>query len=127
MHELSIASALMEKVLGFAQEQQATRVLSVRLALGELTHLQPDQLRFCYEAITKNTPIEDSALEIEEVQALVRCGHCGYEGTPRYWDEALALVAVPTLQCPECSELVEAIQGHECAIKAVKFARADET
>jgi hydrogenase nickel incorporation protein HypA/HybF len=126
MHELSFVTALMEKVLAFAETQHAARVVSVRLALGELTHLQPDQLRFCYSAVTKNTPIEDSTLEIDEVQTLVRCPNCGYEGPPRYWEEALASVPVPTLQCPECARLVEAIQGHECAIESVKFVRAEE-
>jgi hydrogenase nickel incorporation protein HypA/HybF len=125
MHELSIATALMEKVLAFAETQRASRVLSVRLALGELTHLQPDQLQFCYLAITRNTPIEGSALEIEPVKARVRCPQCHYEGAPRYWEEALADVAVPTLQCPECGELVEAIEGRDCAIKTVKFARIE--
>lgn len=126
MHELSIASALMEKVLAFAEEQRATRVLVVRVALGELTHLQRDQLCFCYEAITKQTPIEGSTLEIETVAARVRCPHCRYEGPPRYWNEALAALAVPTLQCPECGKMVEPIQGHDCAIKTVKFAREDD-
>ena len=62
-------------------------------------------------------------LEIEQVQALVKCPHCSYEGPPGYWDEALSLVSVPTLQCPECDGTVEVSQGHECAIQGVKFVR----
>ncbi|MHA3771220.1 hydrogenase maturation nickel metallochaperone HypA/HybF [Verrucomicrobiota bacterium sgz303538] len=123
MHELSIATAIMERVLEFAAAQQATQVLSVRCAIGELTHLQTEQLQFCYSAIVKDTPIADSALEIEQVQALVKCPHCSYEGAPKYWDEALSLISVPTLECPECGGTAEVTRGHECAIQGVKFVR----
>ena len=67
MHELSIASAVAEKVMAFAQARQPARVLQVRLAVGEMTCLQKEQLAFCYHAITQATPIEDSTLEIEPV------------------------------------------------------------
>jgi len=120
MHEFSIATSIADGVLDFAA-RQAGQVLSVRVVIGELTHVEAEQLSFCYEAITKGTAIEGSTLEIEKLEAIVKCGHCTYQGRPKYWDEALAFAAVVTLQCPRCGKAVEAIEGHECAIKTVKL------
>jgi hydrogenase nickel incorporation protein HypA/HybF len=121
MHELSIASGIVEKVLAFAGEQDLAKVLAVRVAVGELSQIEAEQLQFCYSAITKETAIEGSTLEIENVEAAVNCPHCMYEGRPKYWDGALAFASVPTLECPRCGKAAEATQGHECAIKTIRF------
>jgi hydrogenase nickel incorporation protein HypA/HybF len=121
MHELSIASSMVESVLEFAEAPPPKKVLKVLLQIGELTCVEPEQLRFSYMAITKETALEDSTLEIEEVDALVACPHCEYEGQPKYWDGALADMRVATLQCPRCGKTVEATQGHECTIKTIRY------
>jgi hydrogenase nickel incorporation protein HypA/HybF len=126
MHELSIASAVVESVLEFVSIHPVKKVLVVRLAIGELSHVEADQLRFCYMAITEQTPIQDSALEIEKVEAVVRCEKCSYRGRPKYWDDALSVGPVPTLQCPDCGATVEAIEGSDCAIKSIRFATEDD-
>ena len=55
MHELSIASAVVDSVLEFLDAHEVKKVLTVRLAVGELSHVEADQLRFCYTAITQET------------------------------------------------------------------------
>lgn len=125
MHELSIASAVVESVLEFVAERSVKRVLAVRLAVGELSHVEADQLRFCYMAITQGTPMQDSALEIEKVEVVVRCGYCAYFGRPKYWDDALSVAPIPTLQCPECGNVVEPVEGNDCAIQSIRFATED--
>jgi hydrogenase nickel incorporation protein HypA/HybF len=127
MHEFSIASAIVESVLAFAEKQRATRVIEVRLTIGEFTQIEQGQLRFCFESITKGSVLEDSALEIESSDAAVRCPHCGYAGPPKYWEGALSIALVPTLQCPACGKAAEPAEGHECAIKTVKFTRDNES
>jgi hydrogenase nickel incorporation protein HypA/HybF len=122
MHELSIAATVMEDVLGFVETHGVNKVLRVRLAIGELTCIQGEQLKFCYESVTRDTALQDSTLEIETVPARVKCVHCRYEGPPKYWMDSLADVPVPTLQCPECGKSTEAEQGHECAIKTIQYA-----
>jgi hydrogenase nickel incorporation protein HypA/HybF len=126
MHELSIASGVVESVLEFISERSVKRVIAVRLAIGELSHVEAEQLRFCYMAITQETPMQDSALEIETVAAVVRCEHCSYHGRPKYWDDALSVAPIPTLQCPNCGEAVEPVEGNDCAIKSVRFATEDD-
>jgi Zn finger protein HypA/HybF (possibly regulating hydrogenase expression) len=121
MHELSIASGLLEKLLEFSTQYPDRTIIEVRLELGELSHVDPEQLSFCYESIAKETPLEGSSLAITKVRALVHCPHCGYQGRPDCWDDALNLAPIVTLRCPHCSKAVEADEGHECAIKSLRF------
>ena len=60
MHELSIASSLVESVLDFASTPPPKKVLKVLLQVGELTCVEPDQLQFCYSSIIPETAISDS-------------------------------------------------------------------
>ena len=126
MHELSIASAVVESVLEFVSVRLVGKVVAVKLAIGELSHVEADQLRFCYMAITEQTPIQDSALEIEKVEAVVRCEKCSYRGRPKYWEDALLVGPIATLQCPDCGATVEAIEGNDCAIKSIRFVIEDD-
>ncbi|MDQ3621057.1 MAG: hydrogenase maturation nickel metallochaperone HypA [Verrucomicrobiota bacterium] len=124
MHELSIASGLVEKLLEFAADNPDKKIVEVRLAVGELTHIEEEQLRFCYDAVTVETPIEGSTLQIEKIEAVVACRHCSYHGGPKYWDGALSGFPVATLECPGCGKAAEAVEGKECAIKSIRFTEA---
>ena len=121
MHELSIASAVVESGLEFLEAHEVRKVLTVRLAVGELSHVETEQLRFCYTAITQETPMENSTLEIENIAAVVECPRCTYRGRPKYWEDALCAAPIPTLECPDCRGTVEVVQGNDCAIKTIQF------
>jgi hydrogenase nickel incorporation protein HypA/HybF len=121
MHELSIAAGLVEKLLQFSGENPEKKIVIVRLAVGELSHIEGEQLRFCYGAITSETPLEGSTLKIEKIDAMVRCPHCSYRGRPKYWDGALSGIPVATLECPACGKAAEATDGQECAIQSIRF------
>ena len=121
MHELSIASAVVDRVLELLDSHRAKKVLSVRLSVGELSHLEADQLQFCYTAIAQGTAMENSTLEIEKIAAIIECPRCSYKGRPNYWEAALFAAPIPTLECPECGGAVEPVEGNDCAIKSVRF------
>ena len=56
MHELSIASAIADQSLEFAESfNPPKKILGVRVLIGELSCIEPEQLKFCYDAITKET------------------------------------------------------------------------
>jgi hydrogenase nickel incorporation protein HypA/HybF len=121
MHELSVASSIANSVMDFARRHHPREVLEVKLAIGELSCLGAEQLKFCYKAVCKGTVIEGCSLEIEETKAEVHCPHCSYEGAPKMWDEAYQFVQVPTLQCPECGKGAEVIEGRACTIKNISY------
>ena len=123
MHELSIASAIVEHVMAFAESSSPPRkILGVRVIIGELTCLDPEQLKFCYDVITRETPLEGSTLQVERADAEVFCPHCSYRGRPKLWEEALSDVMVATMQCPSCGAVVEATRGHDCILRTVRYA-----
>ncbi len=126
MHEFSIASGLVEKLLEFAENNPDKRIVEVRLAIGEFTQIEEEQLRFCYDSIITEMPIAGSRLTIEPVLAQVQCRHCDYSGPPKYWDGALAGTPVPTLECPQCGKAAAASEGEECAIRSVRFTQPNE-
>ena len=46
MHEFSIAANLVEKLFEFVGENPDNKICEVRLEIGELSHIEHDQLRF---------------------------------------------------------------------------------
>ena len=123
MHDFSIASGLVEKLLDFAEANPDKKIVEVRVALGEFTQIDEEQLRFCYEAIITRLPIAGSTLAIEIVPGKVACPHCAYNGPPKYWEGALSGPPVATLQCPACGQAAEETEGRECAIRSLRCAQ----
>jgi len=121
MHEFSIASGLVEKLLDFAEQNPDKKIVEVRVAIGEFTQVDEEQLRFCYDSIVTEMLIAGSRLTIERVPGKVTCPHCAYSGPPRYWDGVLHGVPVATLQCPVCGKAAEAIAGNECSIRSLRY------
>ena len=121
MHEFSIASGLVEKLLDFAEKNSDKKIVEVRVAIGEFTHIEEEQLRFCYEAIISEMPIAGSSLTIEPVPGKVRCPHCSYNGSPKYWEGVLSGSPVATLECPDCGHAAEVSEGEECAIRSIRY------
>jgi hydrogenase nickel incorporation protein HypA/HybF len=121
MHEFSIACGLVEKLLQFAGENPDKKIVEVRLEVGELSLIEEEQLTFSYESIITDTPLAGSKLLLENVEAIVECGHCYYRGRPKYWENALASAPIATLECPSCGKAATATAGDECAIKSVRF------
>jgi hydrogenase nickel incorporation protein HypA/HybF len=125
MHELSIASGLVEKLLQFSDENPDKKIIEVRLAVGEFSHIESEQLCFCYTAVITETPLDGSSLLIEKVEAKVQCPSCSYQGRPKYLEDLISEKPVATLQCPACGKAAQAIEGDECAIKSIRFKEVD--
>lgn len=121
MHEGSITTQIVESVLQEARKRDAKKVTEVVLVIGSLTFLNPDQVRFWYEVLTKDTILEGSELKIEDSKGIVKCTKCGYEGDFKYVDDPAFHIPTPTLNCPKCSDIVEIVGGKDCLIKNIKM------
>jgi hydrogenase nickel incorporation protein HypA/HybF len=121
VHEFSVTSQIVQNVLAEAEKRRAKKVTEVHLTIGKLTFLGLEQVRFAYEALTKDTIMDGSKLIIAEQEGTVKCNNCGYQGDFKYADDPLYHVPVPTLKCPKCNSTVTIIQGKECTITNIKM------
>jgi hydrogenase nickel incorporation protein HypA/HybF len=111
MHELALAQSILDIVEQEMTRHGATRVTLIRLEVGEFTALVPESLAFCFEVITKGTPLEGVRLEMNSVPLTGRCRGCGEEFQIREYN----------FSCPRCeTKDIETIAGKELLIKEIE-------
>ena len=108
MHEMSIAQSILDIILQESGNHEVSRVLSVSLKVGELSAVETESLRFCFELLTTGTPAEGARLDIERVQVTCRCQDCGSKFT----------VQELVFSCPYCQGVrVEMLSGRELSVE----------
>lgn len=120
MHEISIAGAIVDSVLEAAKKNNADRVNEVFIEIGELTALNPEQLRFIFETITRGTPAEGARYDIRVIKPLISCRKCSYKGAIEYFEKLHFFL--PVIKCPGCGDAdVDIVAGRECSVKKIKI------
>ncbi len=76
MHELSIAQSILETVREYVPEEDLRYVSQVKLRVGSLSGVVPESLDFSFRAITAETPLQKTRLEIQHVPFMVQCSVC---------------------------------------------------
>ena len=79
VHELSIAQAVLDQVTAEAVAHGASRIVVIRLEIGELAAVVPEALDFSFGMIARGTAAEGARIEIAAVPWRVRCRGCGAE------------------------------------------------
>lgn len=92
MHEMALAEAVLKIVEATARDQSCNKVTMVRLDIGVLSHVEPDALRFCFDAVMQGSIAECARLEIERAPGRGWCHDCAGE----------VPVAALGAACPEC-------------------------
>ena len=116
MHELSIATQLLELVAETAAEHNLRRVSRLRVVVGALGNVIPTALEFAFEIAGKGTVAEGARLDIEEVPVTVRCNACGAETVL----EDFAFL------CGACGSLdVTVLKGNELYLDTVEGEETD--
>ena len=121
MHEFSVTSQIVDNILKEAEKHKAKKVVQVNLAIGKLTFLGIEQVRFAYKLLVKGTIAEKSKLIIKQKPGIVKCSKCGYEGDFKYENDPIYHVPTPTLKCPKCENTVNIVEGKECTIESIKL------
>jgi hydrogenase nickel incorporation protein HypA/HybF len=116
VHELAIADRLLDRALAAAEAADAARVETLHVALGTATHLVPDQVRFCLEAVAEDTPAEGADVQIERVAARGECD-CGWNGELPSLADTVA--GAPDRRCPDCGAAVSLTAGRECRLASI--------
>lgn len=91
MHEFSLAQGLISQLLELAKQHGATKIIAVRVTIGQLSGIVADSFSFGFEAlITENNLTKDAVLEITETKPAYRCLDCRL------------LTDTPSGTCPGC-------------------------
>lgn len=113
MHEVALAEGVLRIVADAAAKHAATRVHTVWVELGALAHVEPDALRFCFDAVTRGSVAEGATLEIATTPGRAWCMPCGGE-------VALGRLGEP---CPRCgSYQLSVVAGEEMRVKEIGIA-----
>jgi len=108
MHELSIASELLQQVA--SKVEMVASVREVHLRLGKMSGINADSLLFGFEALAPTMGYENVKLHIEEMRSLIRCRMCNYEDTLDDFDQ----IRMP---CPQCGNFDRSVNGGmECTL-----------
>jgi hydrogenase nickel incorporation protein HypA/HybF len=91
MHELGIATDILDITLAEAKKHGNRRITRVDLEVGVLRGIVPENLVFLFGHVAKGTIAEGARLAIEEQPARVECGTCGTTES-----------RVFTIGCPGC-------------------------
>lgn len=112
MHEMSLAEGVLQLVEDTARRESARRVKLVVLEIGRLSSVEPEAIRFCFEAVTHGSIAQGAALEIVNVPGVGWCLPCA------------ATVAMTELYgaCPQCgSHQVQPTGGTEMRVKEIEI------
>lgn len=118
MHEISVASGILDRALSAAEEHGADRIEAVTIEIGRATHVSPDQLVFCLETIAEGTAAERTTVRTEPVEPVAACD-CGWRDAPEELD--LAIAFAPEVRCPECGDRTELVRGRECRLASIEI------
>ncbi|MFF8942071.1 hydrogenase maturation nickel metallochaperone HypA [Streptomyces sp. NPDC014864] len=112
MHELSIATAIVEQAGDLARADGTDAVAAVTVRVGELTGVVPDALAFAFEVARDGTALAAARLVVEQVPAHAYCAPCAREfpvGMP------------PFFWCPRCDRPSQELRrGRELEITGIE-------
>lgn len=110
MHETAIVTGLMRIIETQAARHGSTCVSKVRLKVGRLRAVEPQQLSSCFEMFAEGTVAEGAELVIDVVEVRGRCRACRHEfDIPRF-----------RFECPTCGgNDIEVTQGQELYIESL--------
>jgi hydrogenase nickel incorporation protein HypA/HybF len=117
MHEMGIALQIIDIAsASIPQDVRSAKVERVNLKIGKLSAVVPESLRFCFEVVSKDTPLAGAELAIEETPVLARCKTCDERWT----------IEEPVFICRACGggEL-EILSGRELDIVSIEIAEGD--
>lgn len=112
MHELGLATSILDIVRQYVPEDRGALVRRVHVRVGDLSGVMTDALAFCFSVAVEGTPYRSAVLDIEHVPICGRCKDCG---------AALSMVQ-PVFWCPEChSPRVHMVSGRELSVLDVEM------
>ena len=111
MHEISLATNVLEIAEGVRRSNQAHQITGIELEIGQLSSVEPDAMRFAMEALLPDSTASGARVDYQFVAGRARCRKRGIEfGLDFLYDP-----------CPDCESFdKEILAGEELLIKSIK-------
>ncbi len=101
MHELSIASSLLEAAVAVAHERDAVRIVRIDCRIGRFRQIDVWLLGEAFDLDKVDSIAADARLNVETVGARLNCSGCGETSELRDWD----------FKCPLCHSSAGSVTG----------------
>lgn len=82
MHELSLATSLLEIVRDELAKHGATKLIKVRVRFGPLSNVVPGALEMAWQELVMNSDFATAEFEMGEDPLIMTCGECRKDFTP---------------------------------------------
>ncbi len=111
MHEMSLMQGVLDILQDSAKSQSFSRVKTVWLEIGALSGVDPEAMRFCFEATTRDTLADGAVLDIAETPGQAWCMQCSQP----------VEIAARYDPCPHCgSHRLQVTGGDEMRVKELE-------
>ena len=123
MHEYSLACEIFDTVMETAEKNKAIAVNSITLEIGGLTHVNPDQLLFCFDVLSRDSIAEGAKVNVNFIFPSGDC-ECGYRrdsGVPDQLcnEDQPSLYEYAIQTCPVCGKLLQLVGGDELMVRTI--------
>lgn len=111
MHEMSLAEGVLQLLEDAACQQKFDKVLTVWLEIGQLSGVEVEAMKFCFDAVTRDSVAQGACLEIIVLPGVGWCMACA--------------VSVPMAEvfgeCPHCGgHQMQVTGGTEMRVKELE-------
>ena len=111
MRERNIIQALIDKANRQARVTHSKRVITIHIALGEISELDPTSLQTHWKELSQGTPAEHAQLHFRLIPAEVQCMACFQKYHPL--DKKIT--------CPYCGSFgAKILTGEECHLESIE-------
>ena len=112
MHEQSIVGYLLSMAIEDAKKDNAQRIISIKLVIGELTGVEKDAVNFYFGFMAKDTIAEGASLEFNFIKPQLRCRDC----------DIIFPKDKLEFNCPRChKKAIEMVGGRELYIESMEI------
>ena len=111
MHEMSLAEGVLQLIEDSARQQNFSKVSTVWLEIGELSGVEVEAMKFCFDAVTRDSVAQGARLEIITLPGTGWCMACALS-VPR--SEVFG-------ECPHCGgHQMQVTGGTEMRLKELE-------
>lgn len=111
MHEFSIVENIVTLLKQIAKDNNFVSIKKATLKVGKLRQIVPENMKFAFGVLTKDTVASSAELIIEEVPVKVFCKSCKNE----------FIVTDNVYVCPNCSSFeLEILTGKEIVLENIE-------